>query len=241
MELLLIRHGQTAANVTGALDTTHPGFSLNPLGRRQADAVVDALSDEPVGALYTSPLVRTRQTAAPLAAARQLSPATLPGLREIDAGDLEMRNDPAALRSFLGVVNAWVRGHLKSSLPSGTSGHDFLARFDQAITMVERTCGGSSAVVFSHDGALRVWVARRAIDVDPEHAVENALRNTGSIRLVGSSHDGWRVSEWSTEPLGGRDLLDDRALDPTGARPGPCPRYRFAPVRGAQERRESST
>ena len=40
MKLVLMRHGQTSANLTGALDTAEPGSPLNAEGERQARAAV---------------------------------------------------------------------------------------------------------------------------------------------------------------------------------------------------------
>lgn len=67
MRLLLIRHGQTPANVRGELATARPGPGLTALGRRQALAIPDAVAGEQIAAIYVSPLVRTGETAAPLA------------------------------------------------------------------------------------------------------------------------------------------------------------------------------
>jgi broad specificity phosphatase PhoE len=67
MHLLLLRHGQTGSNVIGALDTAVPGAPLTELGERQAAAVPGAL--QPIDSITVSTLLRTQQTAAPLAAA----------------------------------------------------------------------------------------------------------------------------------------------------------------------------
>ena len=66
MKLLLIRHGQTPGNVAGQLDTAFPGPGLTELGERQAAALPEALADEGIEALYTSTLLRTQRTVAPL-------------------------------------------------------------------------------------------------------------------------------------------------------------------------------
>lgn len=79
MRLLLLRHGQTTANVRGALDTAFPGHPLTDLGRAQAAAVPAALADEDVAAVYCSNLTRTRRTAEPLRAERGLSVGVRPG------------------------------------------------------------------------------------------------------------------------------------------------------------------
>jgi len=90
VRLLLIRHGQTSSNVERLLDTAVPGADLTDEGREQAEQLVGKLEQQPLEAIYVSDLVRTQQTAAPLAKARGLEPVIRPGLREIQAGDYEM-------------------------------------------------------------------------------------------------------------------------------------------------------
>ncbi|HZA87486.1 MAG TPA: histidine phosphatase family protein, partial [Acidimicrobiales bacterium] len=62
MELLLVRHARPlrAESIDGPAD---PG--LSPLGRRQADALAAWLATEAIDAIYTSPLRRALETAAP--------------------------------------------------------------------------------------------------------------------------------------------------------------------------------
>ena len=43
MRLILIRHGETTANVALALDTAFPGADLTELGHAQAAALTDTL------------------------------------------------------------------------------------------------------------------------------------------------------------------------------------------------------
>ncbi len=67
MRLLLIRHGQTPANVHGILDAEVPGPGLTELGQRQAEALPTALADRGIERLFVSSMLRTQLTAAPLA------------------------------------------------------------------------------------------------------------------------------------------------------------------------------
>lgn len=92
MRIILIRHGQTASNIGRYLDTAEPGAPLTVLGQEQAQALPAALEDERIDAIYASTLMRTQQTAQPLAQARGLEIQVRVGLREISAGDLEMAN-----------------------------------------------------------------------------------------------------------------------------------------------------
>jgi probable phosphoglycerate mutase len=213
MRLLLLRHGQTVANTTAALDTAAPGHELTELGVRQAQAARRALGTAGIGHVAVSTAIRTAQTAGPLAQALGLVPVTHDGLREIAAGDFEMRSDQEALEGFLGTVGAWLEGDLRLRMPGGETGTEFLARYDAAV---EQVCAQGAAVtlVVSHGAAIRTWVTHRAAG---EHApIHEGLHNTGCITLDGAPGAGWTVTSCDREPVGGAYLDDVRAPDPTG-------------------------
>ena len=212
MRLLLIRHGQTPSNVDGLLDTARPGPGLTELGERQAAEIPDALKHEAIDGIYVSVLRRTLITATPLIVDRGLDPVELPGIHEIEAGDLEMRHDHEAYRIYLETAFAWGMGDLDRRMPGATDGHEFFRRFDESIASVS----GNNAVVFSHGAAIRVWVAGRAINVPPSFAGEHDIQNTGVVELDGSLESGFTLLSWQGTPVGGSDLSDDTAEDPTG-------------------------
>jgi probable phosphomutase (TIGR03848 family) len=85
--VLLVRHGVTAT--TGMiLPGRAPGLHLSERGVAQAEHVGERMSEltrKPV-ALYSSPLERTRETAAPIARALRLRPRIDRGLIECDFG-----------------------------------------------------------------------------------------------------------------------------------------------------------
>lgn len=213
MRLHLLRHGQTHANVAGALDTALPGLELTELGRRQARAAARALAGEGIEAIAISTLTRTAETASPVANVLGLNPTQHDGLREIPAGDYEMLSDDASVHAYLTTIAAWLDGDLDREMPGGETGTAFLRRYDAAIVQL---CRGTlaSALVVSHGAAIRTWVTHRATG---EHApVHEGLHNTGCVTLEGSPEDGWTIVSWQREPIGGAWLDDVSAPDPTG-------------------------
>lgn len=215
MRLYLIRHGQTPDNVRGELGTTVPGPGLTDLGLEQAAALPEALAAAGIGALSTSTMVRTQLTAAPLAASLGLVPTVRDGLREVEAGELELRSDQEAVAAYLGAVLRWVDGDLDAHVPGAEDGHAFFARFDGAVDEV--SAGGHDVVaVVSHGAAIRGWAGRRASNVDAEFVRAHQLANTGVVVLEGDPAAGWVLVEWAGEPVGGALLADPGASDPTG-------------------------
>jgi probable phosphoglycerate mutase len=216
VRLHLIRHGQTAANVAGELDTAPPGGSLTALGRRQAAAVAEVLT-EPICAVHASPLVRTQETAEPLALAHGLPVDIRPGLEEVGAADLELASDQESVETYLGTLASWMRGDLDRRMPGGSDGHAFVERYDAAVRDICRDRADDDVVaVFSHGAAIRSYTGIRATGPTVEEMIERRIMNTGTVVLEGDPDSGWRVVRWRSEPLGGAHLVDGAAHDITG-------------------------
>ena len=212
MRLLLIRHGETPDNVVGALGTVIPGPGLTPLGSLQAAAIPAALAAESIDGVYVSRMLRTHRTAAPLAAALGIEPVELPGTHEIDAGQLEGRSDMEAVRAYMGTLLSWWHD---PEARVGESGTEFFGRFTASVERVAAEHDGTVAL-FSHGAAIRAWSSQASRNLDAENTRELALANTAMVTLEGSPSDGWECVDWRSEPLGGTNLEDETAPDPTG-------------------------
>lgn len=213
---MLVRHGQTPANVAGSLDTLLPGPGLTLLGSRQAQALVGELAQESIDAVFASEATRAQLTAEPIAEARGLQVQVLPGVFEIQAGSLEKHTDQPSVHAYIDTLRCWREGDLEASVPGGESGHQMLARVDAAL---ESVCarGLPAAVLVSHGALIRSWTGLRCHGVADLAA--RPLDNTGVVVLDGDQDAGWRVVSWAEHPAGGlRDAQpDDAEHDPTGA------------------------
>ncbi|WP_028660870.1 histidine phosphatase family protein [Nocardioides insulae] len=215
MRLILIRHGQTPANVAGALDTARPGSGLTGLGHAQARALPAALDAEAITGIYVSPLVRTQLTAEPLGAHLGYRPEIQEGFEEISAGDLEMLTDDGSRAAYAGCVATWLRGDLSATLPGAPDGHAFLERYDAAVAAVAAVHGPDETIaVVSHGAAIRSWVSLRA-HLGEDEALHLGIMNTGAAFLEGRPGD-WTLTRWSSDPLGGHLGHDELAHDITG-------------------------
>ena len=190
MRLLLIRHGETQANVDHRLDTAYPGYRLTNHGLTQAASLPGKLANEPIEAVYASPLTRAQQTAIPLAESLGLEVQVLDGVQEISAGVEELNHD---WRAYVAELHTWSSENMDSCLEGGETARQFMSRFTSAISRVESAGHGCAAVV-SHGAALRVWTLAQ----DPGFGLKKAppLSNTQWIVINGSCRNGWSIERW---------------------------------------------
>ena len=85
--LLLIRHGENEYVKTGKMAGRLPEVHLNEHGQQQALELANALANVPIKAIYSSPMERALETAAPLAAKLGLDINIRAGLIETGIGD----------------------------------------------------------------------------------------------------------------------------------------------------------
>lgn len=144
--IYMIRHGKAAAGWDGDAD---PG--LNELGRAQAEAVAEKLQmliAAPVP-VFSSPLKRCQETAAPLAAAWGVTPKIETGVGEIPPPLTDLTARTAWLRRVM--AGSWEG--LYADAVSVESGVDFRGWYDNVLATLNAQ-QGEAVVIFSHFIAL---------------------------------------------------------------------------------------
>lgn len=208
MKLILVRHGRTIANVMGALDTAFPGNDLDAVGRAQAEALPERLTTgllETVGSLWVSPIARARQTIAPVERVTGLEARVHSGLREVLAGDLEMRTDRESVLCYTDTTRAWMVGRLHARLPgSPENGQDTFERFDAVVRQAAGQEGQAGerpdALLVAHGTILRLWTAlaaARGAGVDPAWIANHPMTNAGLSVVEGDPERGWVLRSWA--------------------------------------------
>ncbi|ONI79894.1 phosphoglycerate mutase [Actinosynnema sp. ALI-1.44] len=148
--VILLRHARSTANGSGVLAGRTPKVALDDTGVQQAAKLVERLADVPVAAIVASPLLRCKQTVAPLASARGLRVVTDARLSEVDYGEWTGRK-----LSVLGKEPLWrvVQQHPSAAVfPGGEGLANVQARAVAAIR-------AQDARVTQEHGAHAVWIA----------------------------------------------------------------------------------
>ena len=63
MKLYFARHGESEANTLRVISNRESRFGLTTTGKQQAAILADGLKDIPITAIFSSPILRARETA----------------------------------------------------------------------------------------------------------------------------------------------------------------------------------
>ena len=178
--LYFVRHGESEANLLWEFSNRGEKHPLTELGSQQAEALARNLAGLPLTKIYTSPLLRARQTAQILGDALNIPIETTDALREYDCGLLEGRSDKAAWALYWQVYNAWLAGDLDMCLRGGESFNDMQARFVPFIDDLTTTEG--DIIFVSHGGLYCLMLPLVLTNIDHQWAHDHSIGNTVVIQ-----------------------------------------------------------
>lgn len=155
LNIYFVRHGQTLLS----RENMFCGASNPPLteeGHQMAQALADYYGDLKWKAIYTSPMIRTRQTAAPLAKRTGLKIRTETGLKEISYGKWE--GYPVG-----DVHKKWPEDHIKwladpgwNAPTGGETSNQICARAMPVIDKIRNRHRDGNVMVISHKATIRI-------------------------------------------------------------------------------------
>ena len=201
--VLLIRHGENEYVKKGRLAGRKEGVHLNDKGRAQAQALAEALADVPLKAVYSSPLDRTMETAAPLAEIHKLKVIARDGLLEVDYGDWQDKTLKQLARRKLWKTVQSAPTHMR--FPSGESFGEAQLRIAEELNGLARThkkkdiiaCVGHSDMIklaAAYFLGLPLDLFQRLI-VQPASVTTLHLLPDQGARLVNLNHIPYRLPE----------------------------------------------
>jgi probable phosphoglycerate mutase len=168
--LFLVRHA-AHDRLDRILCGRMPAVSLGATGQAQADAVAKRLARERVAAVFSSPLERARETAAPIAARLGLEVAVGDGINEIDCGEWTGASFDDLHRDER--WHLWNRERAASTTPGGEAMADVQARALAAIEAWRRAYPDQAVVAVSHSDVIKAAVCGLlGLSLDRYHAFE---------------------------------------------------------------------
>ncbi len=185
MRLFLIRHAESVGNRERRLQG-RTDFPLTARGRRQAEELAAALSQERVASVYSSPIGRALETAEAIAGRLRLTAVVEPALQEYDFGEMsgltwaEIRERrPQLIEQLLSDSPAYPH------YPGEEGREPFRKRVCEALWGIsERHVGKDSVAVITHAGPIAVFlldVLQRGYQRPMPFTLDNASVTTVEI------------------------------------------------------------
>ena len=197
--LTLVRHGQSAANASGLIDTSVPGPELTARGWCQARLEAPQLAPNHYDGMYASTMIRTQETATPTSQLLGEPVTVLSGLREIEAGQYEGTPEAGMAQTYFAAPQRWLQGDRNARIPGSVDGNEFEARFNEAVQNIYDS-GQQNPLAFSHGAAIMTWVLMNVRNPDLSLLTSKPLPNVGHVVLTGNPTDGWTLAEWDADP-----------------------------------------
>ena len=184
LKIHLIRHGATDANYDGRYIGCKTDLPLAPEGLNELRMLKDDIDYPEIERLYSSPMLRCRQTGAVLYP--DFEPVTVEELKEYDFGSFENKT-AAELESNPNFI-PWTSGRL-SAPPGGEDNSGFIKRicvgFNKIVLdMIEG--GLTESAVIMHGGAIMMLLGVSAV---PRHKPVEWTADNGrgySVRVTPS-------------------------------------------------------
>lgn len=201
-EFLIVRHGETPWNVERRIQGWKD-IELNESGRLQAERLGDHLTHPSaphgdVHAIYSSDLLRAKQTAETLATALRLSLSTVDGVRERNYGMLEGIPFDQMHEHHPEVAKVWASRDLDGVIPQGETLRQFHHRVTTTIESLATKHPGQRIIVVTHGGAMDI-IWRQATGTDMQAPRKAPLLNASVNRIkLSAKQPGftWSLIEW---------------------------------------------
>lgn len=189
-ELILIRHGETDWNrelrFQGQVDVP-----LNAVGLEQAKRIAHRLAAERIDCLFLSDLVRTQQTAQPLAQQLLITGTQDPALREQNFGLVDgMRVDDIKAQ-FPAAWDQWTLFDADWAFDGGAeSTRMFHTRVMDAVRRLVADHAGQTLAVVTHGGVLdMIWRTAMALDLNGPRQSDIPNAGVNRVRFNGDTID----------------------------------------------------
>jgi broad specificity phosphatase PhoE len=163
IRIVIVRHGQTAWNVSGDQGPRFRGavdLPLSSQGIDQARITAERLAAFSLDATYSSPLQRAASTAQLIAAAHGQEPQLVPGLTSMDYGDWAGLTHTDLKQQWPELYRQWQENPFRVRAPGGESLVDLRSRAITALrSILANHRDGTVIALVTHQAVTRTLVS----------------------------------------------------------------------------------
>ena len=181
--VLFARHGESTANLSRTFaNRDDDRWPLTTAGIEQARELARSLTTEPPGRIFSSPLLRARETAQVLASEFGTPWAVVETLREFDVGRWEGTKSEDGWAEYARATEAWRCGDRDARVGGGESLHDIVERFRPFVaTLIDSVADAGAMLCISHGGLYRAALPEFLEGVTREFATAEPFGHTAVV------------------------------------------------------------
>lgn len=202
MKLYFVRHGESEANTQHIISNRESPFKLTERGRGQVRTLADNLKDIPFTAIFSSPILRARETAEILLQAFHLPYQVTEALREYDCGVLEEKSDEESWRLHREFYEDWTLRHNYSNKPEG--GECFVDIQNRFVPFIEffKKESDDHVLLIGHGGLFHLMLPLVLANVDNDFVQLHGLDHTECV-IAELRSDEFVCLRWGTTLIEG--------------------------------------
>jgi len=188
VKLYFVRHGESEANTQHVISNRNSLFELTECGREQAQTLAQKLSAIPFTAIFSSPILRARETAEILSQSFRLPYEVTEALREYDCGILEEKSDKESWRLHREFYDSWTLHHNYSNKPEG--GECFVDIRERFLPFIESFKHESDdhILLIGHGGLFHLMLPLVLTNIDNEFVRTHWINHTECVIAELHSH-----------------------------------------------------
>ena len=198
--IFLIRHGETEFNRLGVFRGRYE-VDLNDAGRRQAGEIAQALKDEKIDFLLSSPLVRATETAAIIARELGIEYEVDEAFNNIDLGSWQGVPKDRVMKDYPDLWRRWNTEPEEMRVPNGETVEEVRERGFRRLEEIVKEGGGDFGVV-THRSVLK-GLAASILNVPPpwfwKFYIDNAAYSVFEHDASGFVLTGWNTNAHLSE------------------------------------------
>lgn len=190
--ILLIRHGETEWNRLRRFQG-HSDLPLNAKGNSQAQALAQALKNETINAIYSSPLKRAVETATHIGTFHPATPLIKEsGLKEMNLGDFEGIEAQQWATRHQKFRKAWQENPAELAMPGGESLREVQLRASDAFKRISESHEtDSTLLICSHTFVIASLLC--FVSKTPLHQFREFRQDTAALNIFYKSGTDYQI------------------------------------------------
>ncbi len=170
MKIFIVRHGQTNWNAAGRLQG-HADIPLNEMGLLHAGHAAEFLKNKSIAIIYSSDLLRARQTAEIISKVTGAKAIFTPALRELDFGLLTGKTEKEIEKEHPEFHAKKKQSPFDAMRPGGESYELLEQRVRPLLEAIVRKHANESVCLVCHHGSSRI-VLRALLEIEKNEATK---------------------------------------------------------------------